>query len=286
MFDDQLQQQITTMVGIALQQDIGEGDITTNWTIPKDFQGRAVIVSKDVGVFCGGIVLQEVFSQVDEDLQVRIELKEGEEIRKGTLIATIEGSLRSLITAERTALNFVQRASGVASLAARYCSAVDGTGVTIVDTRKTLPGFRRLDKYAVRCGGAKNHRMGLDDMVLIKDNHSDAVGGVGEAIRRVYEARKSQQKDVKVAVEVRNPEELDVAVSLKPFLILLDNMSPATIRQELRRVKPQSGSIRFEATGNINLETVRSYAESGVDRISVGALTHSATAMDISMLVG
>jgi len=271
--------QLSSIVRRALDEDVGRGDVTSAWTLPPGQMGHGVFLAKGTGILAGLAVAREVFSQVS--LEVRLEtLKvDGESILPGDRIATVEGPMVAILTAERTALNFLQRMSGIATATWHYVEAVRGTRATILDTRKTAPGLRLLDKWAVRLGGGKNHRMRLDDMVLIKDNHIAASNGITAAVRGV---RVHNAQGLPIEIEVKTWAELQEAVALRPERIMLDNMTAAEMR---RAVSWVAGRVPLEASGGITLESVRAVAEAGVDYISVGALTHSVAALDISLEV-
>ena len=278
---------IRNIVKRALTEDMGDGDVTSLWTLPPGLVVRGVFVAKAPGVVAGLAVAQEVFRQVDERIVFTPLVADGTTVDpwgfgnpKG-LLAEVEGPAVAILSAERTALNFLQRMSGIATMTRRYVEAVQGTKAVILDTRKTVPGLRVLDKWAVRLGGGQNHRMGLYDMVLIKDNHIAAAGGITAAVQRV---RAHNQRGLPVEVEVKTLAELDEALSLEPPLdrIMLDNMSLDEMREAVRRTR---GRVPLEASGGVTLETVRAIAETGVDYISVGALTHSVQALDISLEV-
>jgi nicotinate-nucleotide pyrophosphorylase (carboxylating) len=259
---------------------ITDGDITSKATISIDNPLRAYIRAKASGVVAGMPVAAFVFQSIDPTLTIRTSLKDGGIIEKGQILVDIQGNGRSMLAGERTALNFLGRLSGIATLTRRFVEAVKGTRAVILDTRKTAPGWRLLDKYAVRCGGGQNHRTGLFDMVLIKDNHITAAGGITPAVLRV---REQYEKHFLIEVEVKNLIELDEAIKLSVDRIMLDNMDLETMRNAVQMVK---GRIPVEASGNISLFNVRQIAETGVDFISSGALTHSAPALDISMKIG
>src|SRR3954447_10885648 len=262
----------------ALAEDVGGGDRTTEAVVPRDARARARIEQKQPGVIAGLDVARAVFERVEPDLRFEAVVAEGEWRERGP-VARLEGPAPGILTAERVALNFLQRLSGVATLTARFVREVDGTGVRILDTRKTTPGMRELEKRAVAAGGGVNHRIGLFDAILVKENHSALAGGVGEATRRALEAAPD---GMPVEVECATLAEVDEALAGGAGRILLDNMSPDELRQAVERV---AGRAELEASGGVTLETVRAIAETGVDYVSVGALTHSAPALDLSLLL-
>lgn len=268
---------IKTFIANALSEDIGPGDITTEALVSPRIKGKAEIIAKERLVLAGIDVAGEVFRQMNPDVLFSARHGDGYELSKGTVIATIEGLLASLLTAERVALNLLQRLSGIATLAREYVREIEGTKARIVDTRKTTPGLRALEKYAVRVGGGKNHRFGLFDGILIKDNHIAAVGSIKEAVNR---AREFAPHTMKIEVETENLEQVKEALAAGTEIIMLDNMDTKTMKEAVRLIK---GKALVEASGGINLSNVREAAEAGVDFISVGAITHSASAMDISM---
>ena len=262
----------------ALAEDVGPGDRTTEATVPAEARARARIQQKQPGVIAGLDVARAVFERVEPELGFEARTEEGVWREEG-LVAEIEGPARGILTAERTALNFLQRLSGVATMTARFVREVEGTGARILDTRKTTPGLRELEKRAVAAGGGTNHRIGLFDAILVKENHSALAGGVGEATRRALAAAAG---GTPVEVECATLDEVDEALEAGAGRILLDNMSPAELR---RAVDLVAGRAELEASGGVTLETVRAIAESGVDYVSVGALTHSAPALDLSLLL-
>lgn len=270
-------EELDAIIERALAEDVGDGDVTTLCTIPEGAVTRGVFLVKAPGVVAGLEVAARVFTQVDARVGFRSHLADGQAVQPKTIVATVQGPARALLIAERTALNFLQRMSGIATATRRYVEAIQSTQAVILDTRKTVPGLRLLDKWAVRLGGGQNHRIGLYDMVLIKDNHIAAVGGIAEAVRRVREGDARQRP---IEVEVKNLVELQEALALKPDRILLDNMSLDEMREA---VKQTGGRIPLEASGGVNLESVAAIAGTGVDYISVGALTHSVIALDISL---
>ena len=265
------------IVARALAEDVGSGDVTTNATIPEDARARAVITQKAPGVVFGLEVAEEVFTTLDPGASFERLIEEGR-WREGGPVLKVEGSARAILTGERTALNFLQRLSGVATLAARAARAVDGTGAQILDTRKTTPGLRALEKAAVAAGGATNHRTGLYAAILIKENHAALAGGVGEAVRRA----RAAAPELPLEVEARTLDEVDEALAAGAHRILLDNMTPAELRSAVQRV---GGRAELEASGGVTLATLGEIASTGVQFISVGALTHSAPALDLSLLL-
>ena len=263
----------------ALAEDVGSGDATSLSTLPADLQIRAAIVAKAPGVIAGIAVAAEVFAQLDAAVVVKPLLSDGNAVEAGARIADISGPALAVLAGERTALNFLQRMSGIATLTREYVERVRGTGAVILDTRKTVPGLRMLDKQAVRVGGGQNHRMGLFDMVLIKDNHIDACGSIAAAVARV---RASAFATLPLEVECRTERDVREAVTLAPDRILLDNMEVDQVRQCVEIV---AGRVPLEVSGNISLDNVRAYAGTGATWISVGALTHSVRALDLSLQV-
>ena len=266
------------IIDLALAEDIGTGDITTLATVPAEAAARATMLVKAEGVISGLDAAAAVFRRVDSRIEVTLRAAGGTRVSPGDIVAEIAGPARGILMAERVALNLVQRLSGVATLTARYVAAVAGTNARIVDTRKTTPGLRILEKQAVRDGGGHNHRVGLADGVLIKDNHLAAIGGPDRIARAI--ARAFAPHTIKIEVEVTTLEEVEQALAAGADAILLDNMDLATMR---RAVELVGGRALVEASGGINLDTVRAVAETGVDLISVGALTHSAPALDVSL---
>lgn len=284
MMPDALLEASRPLVVTALREDRGPGDLTSEWTVPEDLYGSAEIVARSAGVVCGLELAAMVFRLAGEDLRTAPLRSDGDRISAGDRVLEVEGRLRPLLGAERTALNFLARLSGVATAARRFVDAVEGTGCRILDTRKTTPGWRALEKYAARSGGATNHRAGLWDMVLIKENHVRAAGGVRAALEAV--GRRASEARVEVEIEVTTPDELDEALAGSPDRILLDNMTVAQLEVAVARVRsaPPPRPL-LEASGGVTLATVRRIAESGVDFVSVGAITHSAPALDLSLLV-
>jgi nicotinate-nucleotide pyrophosphorylase (carboxylating) len=268
--------EIAETVRRALAEDLP--DITSESIFEPGERGRARFLVKAAGVLAGLPFAEATFRAIDPTSSFSASAHDGDEVKPGDVVAEVEASVVALLSGERTALNFLQRASGIATATKRYVDAVKGTKAKICDTRKTAPGLRALDKYAVLCGGGENHRIGLFDMFLIKNNHVDRAGSIANAVEGIRQRGLPQ----KIMVEVRDMRELEEALSLKPDYILLDNMSPDELRRAVERT---GGAVPLEASGGVTLESVRAIAESGVDRISVGALTHSVVALDISMRV-
>lgn len=265
------------LIELAFEEDIGIGDITTDATVPPTQTGTGTLLAKSEGIVAGLPVAERVFEKLDPTLTFRRLVKEGEAVVAGTLIAEVQGSAKTILIGERTALNFLQRLSGIATLTAEFVAAVADYNTKIVDTRKTAAGWRAVQKYAVRVGGGQNHRFGLYDGVLIKDNHIVAAGGIGNAVQR---ARQSVPHTAKIEVEVETAEQVDEALEAGTDILLLDNMPPGIMQ---RVVKEVDNRALTEASGGITLDSVKAVAATGVDIISVGALTHSAMPMDISL---
>ncbi|MCB9130168.1 MAG: carboxylating nicotinate-nucleotide diphosphorylase [Anaerolineales bacterium] len=269
--------QIDAIIRNALVEDVGSGDVTTLNTVPADAILRGTLLVKADGVVAGLAVFQRVFKLVDARVEIDLQVADGESVQRGQIIATIDGPGQAILTGERLALNILQRMSGIATETRRYVDAVAGTHAVILDTRKTAPGLRVLDKLAVRLGGGQNHRFGLYDMAMIKDNHIAAVGSITEAVRRI---RAGDPQGRPIEVEVTDLDQLRDALALNVDRILLDNMSTELMAEAVRIA---AGRTPLEASGGVSLETVAAIAATGVDYISVGALTHSVTALDISL---
>jgi nicotinate-nucleotide pyrophosphorylase (carboxylating) len=272
---DTLHPDILAVIRRALLEDVGSGDITTNSIVPIDAAMHGRIIAKQNGIVAGLGVAKAVYEIVDPKIDFNAAISEGACVEDRQTLATLSGSARSLLTGERTALNFLGRISGIATLTRQFVDVIAGTKAVILDTRKTAPGLRMLDKLAVLRGGGKNHRVGLYDMMLIKDNHIDFAGGMEEAVRRA----RAVHSDVELEVEARTLEDVSAALDLKVNRILLDNM---TVEMMAEAVGITKGRAKLEASGNVNLENVRRIAETGVDFISIGALTHSAKTFDVS----
>lgn len=270
-------------IGEFLAEDIGRGDITTSATVPRDTRGTGRFLAKEGLVLCGLDVAEAVFFHLDpESAEIESTFADGDEIEAGTVFGTLKGYADVLLIGERVALNLLQRMSGIATVTRSYVKAVEGTGTSIIDTRKTTPGLRQLEKYAVTIGGGKNHRMGLDDGVLIKDNHIALSGGITEAVK----AAKAKVGHLhKIEVEVTNWAQLREAIDAGAEIILLDNQTPEEAAKLVEMARGMNPHVLIEASGGMDLDRVRSYAEAGVDLISVGRLTHSARAVDISFKI-
>ena len=274
------------LVELALAEDLGDGgDRTSLATIPADKSARAAFIARVPGVIAGLPTAALVCAAVDAKLTFTPEIADGTAVEKGTRIGILSGPLRSILAAERTALNFLQRLSGVATITRKYVEAVSGTKAKVLDTRKTTPGWRLLEKYAVRCGGGANHRVGLYDAILIKDNHIAGLGDPSTAARRSVELARAYPGNagLPVEVEVDSVAQLLQVLPVRPEIVLLDNMPPALLRECVAKRNALAPATLLEASGGVNLSTIRAIAETGVDRVSVGAITHSATALDIAL---
>jgi nicotinate-nucleotide pyrophosphorylase (carboxylating) len=270
---------VSRLIAMALEEDLGRGDVTTQATIPPDRSAYGKITAKADLTVAGLPLAQRILALVDPAAELRVLVSEGTAVQKGQVVIEMSGNAASLLIAERTMLNFLQHISGVATLTRKFVDIIAGTKCKIIDTRKTLAGFRLLDKYAVTQGGGSNHRMGLDDGILIKDNHIVVCGGVGAAVRR---ARENASALLRIEVECTNLAEVQEAINARADIILLDNMTTQQMADAVRLV---NGRALLEASGNMSLDRVREVAETGVDFISVGALTHSVAAVDLSMSV-
>ncbi len=272
---------IDEIIDAALREDIGDGDHTADACIPANASGKAKLLVKENGVIAGVQLAQRIFSRFDNNLKVEVFIRDGAEIKVGDIVLTVEGSSRSILKTERLVLNFMQRMSGIATKAASFNKLIAGTNAKLLDTRKTTPLLREIEKWAVKIGGGVNHRFGLYDMVMIKDNHIDMAGGIPQAVERVHEHLKSIGKDLKIEIEVRDFTELEKALSVGGFhRIMLDNFHPD---DEKKAVQLIAGRFETEASGGITETTIRAHALSGVDYISVGALTHNIKSLDLSL---
>ncbi len=276
---------IEMMIDLALAEDMGDkGDITARACIPQNRQGRARIESRQHGVVCGLQICTRVFEKVarDRSLQVRELVKDGDRVIPMQRLLEVEGPLEAILGAERTGLNFLQRLSGIASATAELCDCIRDTTTRVLDTRKTVPGWRALDKYAVHCGGGRNHRQGLFDHFLIKENHILGAGGIAQAVERARQLRKTEKLNCPVEIEVESLAQLEEAIAAGADIVMLDNFSPPQVAEAVARAK---GRVELEVSGGITKETLRDYALKGVHYVSVGALTHSVRAFDCSLLV-
>ena len=275
--------EVLTAIGQFLAEDIGRGDITTQATVGQGIRGQGRFLAKEYQVICGLDVAEAVFGHLDpETSELETTYDDGDEVEEGTVFAALKGYADVLLAGERVALNLLQRMSGIATLTRQYVRAIEGTGAVIVDTRKTTPGLRQLEKYAVTVGGGKNHRMGLDDGILIKDNHIALSGGITEAVS----AAKSRAGHLhKIEVEITNWAQLREAIEAGADIVMLDNQTPEEAAKLVGMARNLNPSVMIEASGGMELDRVRAYAEAGVDLISVGRLTHSARAVDISFKI-
>jgi nicotinate-nucleotide pyrophosphorylase (carboxylating) len=263
-----------------LREDVGSGDVTTQMTIPMGHESKGIIHVKENGVICGIPLAELVFEIVDPTLSFTALVKEGQPVTKGTVIIEVEGSTHAILTGERLALNLMQRLSGISSRTASFVQVLEGLPTRLVDTRKTTPGHRMLEKYAVRIGGGFNHRFGLYDAVMIKDNHIKGAGGIRQAVGR---ARTNIPHTMSIEVETENLEQVEEALAAGADIIMLDNMSTDMMKEAVSRIKSKAPHVKTEASGNVSIETVRGIAETGVDVISVGRLTYSFSSLDISL---
>ncbi len=268
------------LIDLAFSEDIGEGDHTTLCCIPAEAQGRQRLIIKEKGVLAGVRIAKEIFHRFDPALQVEVFMSDGDEVKPGDVAMVVTGSVRSLLQTERLMLNVMQRMSGIATTTRHYVKLLEGTRTRVLDTRKTTPGMRMLEKEAVKIGGGVNHRIGLFDMILLKDNHVDFAGGITAALDRCHNYLKEKGLDLKVEIEVRNFAELDEALAHGGAdRVMLDNFSVEDTRKAVEHV---AGRVELESSGGITIDTLRQYAECGVDYISVGALTHSVKSLDMS----
>lgn len=277
--DEKVLKSAEVLFELAYAEDIGDGDITTNNLIPPEQIKTAVLTAKAEGVIAGLPVAEMVFRKFDPEIEWNEKIPDGAVVNTGDVLAEFRGNYRALLTGERKALNFLQRLSGIATYAAKCMKEAEGHNVEILDTRKTLPGYRYLDKYAVRMGGASNHRFGLYDMVMIKDNHIRIAGGIKEAVEAI---RSKIPKSIKIEVETSNLEQVQEAIDADVDIIMLDNMSSKLMKEAVRMI---NGKAKIEASGNMTLKRIRKVASTGVNYISIGALTHSVKALDISQRI-
>ncbi|OJV33658.1 carboxylating nicotinate-nucleotide diphosphorylase [Petrimonas sp.] len=269
------------LIELAFAEDIGDGDHTTLCSIPETATGKARLLIKEEGILAGVEVAKTIFRHFDKGISVDIFMNDGARVKPGDVAFIASGKVRSLLQTERLVLNVMQRMSGIATTTGKYVKLLEGTKTKVLDTRKTTPGMRMLEKQAVKIGGGENHRIGLFDMILLKDNHVDFAGGIENAIRGAQEYLKEKNKQLKIEIEVRNFDELNQALAVGGIdRIMLDNFTPG---QTLEAVKMVNGRVELESSGGITFETIRQYAECGVDYISVGALTHSVKSLDMSL---
>ncbi len=274
-------QAASTLIELALSEDVGDGDVTALATLSEESKATVSMIARDPMRLSGITVAAEVFRRVDESLAISVHRKDSDDLDAGDSIMTIEGSARSILTAERTALNFIQRLSGIATKATHYTEAIQGTGAKVLDTRKTTPGWRLLEKYAAACGGVTNHRIGLFDLILIKDNHLAALAKESDSpVKEAVSRSRNAYPDLRVEVEADTLDQAFEAADAGADIILLDNMPPDLLRKAVEGI---AGRSKTEASGGITLSTIRAAAEAGVDYVSVGAITHSATAVDIAL---
>ncbi len=273
---------INNLIDLAFAEDIGEGDHTTLCSIPSGAVGKASLVIKEAGIVAGVDVAIKVFHKLDPHIKLDVHIKDGSNVKPGDVVFTVEGKVQSILQAERLMLNIMQRMSGVATATNRYVALIAGTGAKVLDTRKTTPGMRILEKQAVKLGGGENHRIGLFDMILLKDNHIDFAGGIKSAISGANNYLKEKNKSLKIEIEVRDLNELNEVLRVGEVdRIMLDNFTPEATKTAVELV---NGRVELESSGGITSETIRSYAEAGVDFISVGALTHSVKGLDMSLV--
>lgn len=275
-------QLIDDLLTLAFAEDVGDGDHTTLSTIPADETGRQHLLVKEEGILAGVDIARKVFEKFDPTLKMTVFINDGAHVKPGDIAFVVEGKVRSLLQTERIMLNIMQRMSGIATQTARYQSRLEGLKTKVLDTRKTTPGMRMLEKDAVRIGGGSNHRIGLFDMILIKDNHVDFAGGITNAIDAAKKYCKENGKDLKIEIEVRNEDEIRQALAAGVDRIMLDNFTPQRTRQAVELIRGINPSVEIESSGGITLDTLRDYGECGVDFISVGALTHSVKGLDMS----
>lgn len=275
---------IHNLIRLAFTEDIGDGDHTTLCSIPETEEGKSKLLIKEEGILAGVDIAIEVFHTFDPALQVEVFLQDGTYVKPGDIAFVVSGKVRSILQTERLVLNIMQRMSGIATITNSYMKLLEGTAAKVLDTRKTTPGMRILEKQAVRIGGGENHRIGLFDMILLKDNHVDFAGGIENAIRGAQNYLKEKNKKLKIEIEVRTLDELEEALRVGGVdRIMLDNFTPAQTFDAVKIVKAVNEHVELESSGGITIDTIREYAETGVDYISVGALTHSVKSLDMSL---
>lgn len=273
---------IDDLLTLAFAEDIGDGDATTLSTIGPDEMGRQHLLVKEEGILAGVDIARKVFEKFDSSLKMTVFIQDGAHVKPGDIAFVVEGPVRSLLQTERTMLNIMQRMSGIATMTDKYQSRLAGLQTKVLDTRKTTPGMRMLEKEAVKIGGGCNHRIGLFDMILIKDNHVDFAGGIGKAVEAARNWCRENGKDLRVEVEVRNTDEIRQAIAAGADRIMLDNFTPERTAEAVKLIHAEGPGIEIESSGGITLDTLRAYGEAGVDFISVGALTHSVKGLDMS----
>lgn len=273
---------IDDLIALAFAEDVGDGDHTTLSTIPADEMGRQQLIVKEEGILAGVEMARRVFNYFDPELKMTVFINDGARVKPGDIAFVVEGRVRSLLQTERTMLNIMQRMSGIATMTAKYQDRLAGLKTKVLDTRKTTPGMRLLEKEAVKIGGGENHRIGLFDMILIKDNHIDFAGGIPQAVAAAKKYCKETGRDLKIEVEVRNTDEIDQALAAGIDRIMLDNFTPERTAEAVQLIRSVNPSVEIESSGGITLDTLRQYGEAGVDFISVGALTHSVKGLDLS----
>lgn len=270
---------IDDLLTLAFAEDVGDGDHTTLSTIPDDAMGKQRLIVKEPGILAGVEMAKKVFDKFDPELKMTVYLNDGAEVKPGDIAFEVEGRVRSLLQTERVMLNIMQRMSGIATVTAKYQKRLEGLKTKVLDTRKTTPGLRMLEKEAVRIGGGCNHRIGLFDLILIKDNHVDFAGGIKEAVESAKKYCKETGRNLKIELEVRNEDEIKQALEVGVDRIMLDNFTPERTREAVKLI---NGAVEIESSGGITIDTLREYGECGVDFISVGALTHSVKGLDMS----
>lgn len=279
---DTNQKLIEQLIDLAFAEDIRDGDHTTLSIIPASEYGRQQLIIKEEGIIAGGEIARMVFERFDPALEMKVFIEDGSHVKPGDIVFEVYGPVRSLLQTERTMLNIMQRMSGIATVTAKYQAELNGLKTKVLDTRKTTPGMRLLEKMAVKIGGGSNHRIGLFDMILIKDNHVDFAGGIPQAVASVREYLRRNHKNLKIEQEVRNTEEIRQAIDVGVDRIMLDNFSPENTRSAVELIRSLNPAIEIESSGGITIENLRKYGECGVDFISVGALTHSVKSLDMS----
>lgn len=273
---------IDQLIDLSFAEDIGDGDHTTLSTIGPDAMGRQHLLVKEEGILAGVEIARKVFEKFDPSLKMTVFIEDGAHVKPGDIAFVVEGPVRSLLQTERLMLNIMQRMSGIATVTAKYQEKLAGLDCKVLDTRKTTPGMRILEKDAVKIGGGHNHRIGLFDMILIKDNHVDFAGGITAAVTKAKEYCREKGKDLKIEVEVRNTDEIKEALAMGIDRIMLDNFTPERTAEAVKLIRATAPGVEIESSGGITLDTLRSYGEAGVDFISVGALTHSVKGLDLS----